>query len=501
MLTDHPHQAPARHRGGPGTLILGIGRWITSFPGLMAVLLVAKLYWTCRDRIDDTDIWWHLRDAQYVLRTGHFPNFDSYSFTAAGAPWIDHEWLSELFYYGAYHAFGLRGVFLLFTFLLSVMAVTVFCLALRYSGNPYAAAITTLAGGMLATVGFSPRAQLFGWLCFLGIYAILLRFRARQPAPLWLIPILFCLWINFHGGWLFGMLIYGILVGCGLIRHDIGLLAAAPWTPAELRRLIITGAASVAALMVNPFGYRLLLFPYDIAFRQPLMAARVEEWLSVDFNDPRGKLVAIMLAGVAYLAIAGRKRWRIDDAVLTAFTLYLGLTHIRFLMLAGIVLPPILAPQFGRFGSYDPRHERRLLNAAFVAALAAICAWGFPSEPELQSRIAAAFPVDAVEFLKAHPQPGHLFNAYDVGGYLEWNLPQVPVFIDPRTDIFQYRGVLPDYLAITGVRNTQELLDRYGVTYILFPKNTGLAYFLANNGRWERLYEGSDSLVFRRLPR
>jgi len=88
-----------------------------------------------------------------------------------------------------------------------------------------------------------------------------------------------------------------------------------------------------------------------------------------------------------------------------------------------------------------------------------------------------------------------------MGGYLEWSLPGVPVFIDSRTDIFEYRGVLQDYLAITGVRQSQELLDRYGVTYVLYPKDTPLAYLLATNGHWEQIYEGAQSIIFRRAPR
>jgi len=141
------------------------------------------------------------------------------------------------------------------------------------------------------------------------------------------------------------------------------------------------------------------------------------------------------------------------------------------------------------------------LNAAFLVGVAGLFVFGFPSDRMLRDQVAAFFPVDAVEFLKSHPQPGRIFNAYEAGGYLEWNLPQVPVFVDSRNDIFEYKGVLRDYLAITDVLNSQELLDRYGVTYVLFPKGTPLAYFLASNGRWERLYEGSNSIIFRRAPR
>ena len=38
------------------------------------------------------------------------PRFDMYSFTVAGAPWINHEWLSEVPYYLAWRAWGLAGI-------------------------------------------------------------------------------------------------------------------------------------------------------------------------------------------------------------------------------------------------------------------------------------------------------------------------------------------------------------------------------------------------------
>jgi hypothetical protein len=33
---------------------------------------------------------------QTILCTGHIPRFDSYSYSAAGLPWYNHEWLSQV---------------------------------------------------------------------------------------------------------------------------------------------------------------------------------------------------------------------------------------------------------------------------------------------------------------------------------------------------------------------------------------------------------------------
>ena len=472
---------------------------LLSFPAAILAILIGKAFWTCREHIVDTDIWWHLRNAQYLVAHGRFPSVDSYSFTAAGSAWLDHSWLPELLYYSAYRTLGLRGLFVVFAITVVVLYIAIFSLCMKQTDDPLAAAVATIFGGLLAMVGFTPRAQNFGWLCFTAIFAILLRFRTARRAPLWLIPALFCLWINCHAGWPFGLLVFGIILGSGLVRHDTGQLAAAPWNTAEIRKLIVTLAASVAALFVNPFGYRLVFYPFEVAFRQKLNVAFGGEWASVNFNDPRGTFVMVGLGAVFVMALLGRKPWRIDDALLTGFVLYCGLTHIRFLLLAGIVLPPILAPQFGKISSYEPGHERPLLNATVIAVVLALLVFGFPTSKVLDAQVDQFFPVGAVDYLKAHPQDGNMFNMYEYGGYLEWNLPQALTFIDSRTDIFEYKGVVKHYFDISTFNNSQEVLDSYHISYVLYPAATPLSYFLSKSPQWERIYGDNLAVIYRRV--
>ena len=473
-------------------------RALTSFSALLVVLLTARVYGACRDSISDPDIWWHLLNARSILTNWKLPSHDTYSSTALGAPVIDHEWLSELLYYFPFNRFGAQGLFLVFAVVLSALLVAVFCITLRQCRDPFVAGALSFVGGLLAMVGFSPRTQHFGWLCFVGILAILLRFRARQYAPLWLVPILFCLWINCHGSWLIGLTIFGIFVGAGLVRRDIGRLSAHPWDPVQLKQLMITGLASVVALLVNPLGYRLLLYPFDMMFRQTLNIANVQEWASVDFNGGRGKLVAMVLAAIFCMALVARKRWRIDDAILTGFVVYCGLSHMRFLLLAGIVLPPILASYMGRDRSSTVRPERRILNSVLILITISVCAWSFPSENKLNADLRNYFPTDAVDFLRTQPQRGQIFNLYQWGGYLEWSLPASQPLIDSRTDIFEYNGVLRDYLDITQLKRSQELLDKYKVRYVLYPSDAALSYFLSKSQRWQRVYHDERADIYSR---
>src|SRR5689334_9217032 len=80
----------------------------TSFLTVLTLVMIGiqYIYSMYKPDLNDPDIWWHLRNAQYLLQHHQFPRFDMYSFTAAGHPWINHEWLSEVPYYVAYRAFG-----------------------------------------------------------------------------------------------------------------------------------------------------------------------------------------------------------------------------------------------------------------------------------------------------------------------------------------------------------------------------------------------------------
>ena len=109
------------------------------------------------------------------------------------------------------------------------------------------------------------------------------------------------------------------------------------------------------------------------------------------------------------------------------------------------------------------------------------------------------FPAGAVNYLNAHPQQGNMFNQYEWGGYLEWKLPEVKTFIDSRTDIFEYRGILQDYLAVSSLNHSQEVLDKYLVSYVLYPAESPLSYFLSKSPKWECVFRDGQAVIYRRV--
>src|SRR5437762_1853949 len=57
-------------------------------------------------RPTDIDVWWHLKTGELIARMGAVPTVDPFSYTAAGRPWVAHEWLWE---FGVYELDRLGG--------------------------------------------------------------------------------------------------------------------------------------------------------------------------------------------------------------------------------------------------------------------------------------------------------------------------------------------------------------------------------------------------------
>ena len=54
-----------------------------------------------------SDTWWQLRAGKDFWQSGAIPLQDTYSHTANGQFWMNHEWLSEVLFYGLFHLGGL----------------------------------------------------------------------------------------------------------------------------------------------------------------------------------------------------------------------------------------------------------------------------------------------------------------------------------------------------------------------------------------------------------
>jgi len=466
-----------------------------SFQVVLTFIVLTVVFVFAHGSIADPDIWWHLHNADYLAQHHTLPRYDMYSFTAPGHPWINHEWLAELPYYFAWRALGLRGIDAVTFAILGLIFLGLLYLCYRQSGHYKASVVASCYAVFLASVSFGPRTILFGYAYLVVLLILLQRFRLKNSRLVWLIPPLFCLWANTHGSWLIGLIMFSMVIAAGLVEGIWGAVIAEPWTPSQRNQLLLAWGASVGALFVNPFGWHLVFYPFDLAFRQKLNIEHVAEWVSVNFHDMRGRIVLVLLIALLIGAWLRSCRWTLAELGLLVFALYSGLTYIRFLFLLGIVVAPVLAKILDFVPRYRREDDTPVFNVFVMLMIIGGVAHFSPREAQLQAKVSEQYPVDAVTYLEAHPPQGPVLNFYLWGGYLNWRDPSVKVFLDSRVDIFEYTGVPKDYLDLLSLNQPGPLLDKYKIRYVLFPPGEPLTYILEHDAGWRVLYRDKIAIL------
>ncbi len=471
--------------------------WLPFHLVLLAVVATAVLL-IARGNLPDPDLWWHLRDGQAIVAQQHLPRVDTYSFTVRQHPWMDHEWLAEAIFYLAYRWGGLEGVEFLMLVLLEVICLGMTGLAYWRTRNIKAAAVTGVICVALASVNFGPRTILLGYLCLLVLLLLLQGWRAGKTGMLYAVPGLFCLWINLHGSWALGLLVLAGFIAAGFWEGDWGLVWARRWSGPQLRALGATLACSVAALFINPWGWRLVLYPLDLAFHQPLNTQHVQEWMPVDFHSPRGRLLLLLGAVWLLSTLLRKRRWELGELGLSGFALFCGLSYERFLFFFALLAAPGIAVVLDFLPAYDRQRDRGWVNGVFVVGLGVLACWYYPGRQELRKEVAAHFPQASLNELGSQSLQGNLLNYYEWGGYVGWKQPRIPVFIDSRVDIFEYAGVLRDYLSLLQLKDVSGVLRSYGIDYVLFPPGQPLTRYLMADREWEVVCWGKHAVLLRR---
>ena len=77
--------------------------WLTR---AWVLLGVSSALYFLADNEADNDLWVHLAGGRRILADGAVPRVDDLSYTAAGLPWVDHEWLTQVAFAAL---FGLGG--------------------------------------------------------------------------------------------------------------------------------------------------------------------------------------------------------------------------------------------------------------------------------------------------------------------------------------------------------------------------------------------------------
>ncbi len=472
---------------------------VLSIQTVLVVCVLSLIAMAVPRSMADPDIWWHLRNGQRMLSEHAFVRSDAMSFTAYGAPWIDHEWFSELPFYIVWRYAGINGVYFLTVALIEAIFCGVFILCRRGSRSWNTAAVTTLLAALLATVSFGPRTLLFGWLCLVVELLLLDRSKTR-PNAAFALPSLFALWINLHGSWVIGLVVLFVHVVLDRVPVRGEWMAYHPREANSERTLLFAALAVVPSLLLNPWGWRLVAYPFDLAFRQTLNVANVAEWQPLDLHSLRGKIVVAAVALLAGRQLTRPRKWSLVELALLTLGIWSALNYSRFLFLFAILVAPAVARSLRR-GSANVHPGNRLLNVCVLALVPVLLTFSLSKSLRSRDQGMSQFPKEAYGALMTLKPNSRILSEYLWGGYLEWYSPDTRVFIDSRVDIFEHNGTFRDYLEIVRLKNSLALLDRYAIDAVFFEKDTPLVYLLTHSGMWKVSFDDGSKVLLERTGR
>lgn len=448
----------------------------------------------------DNDFWWHLRTGQFIFDSG-IPRHDPFSWTAAGKPWVMHEWLSEATIYAVQSAFGYVGNMVLFIGVSLASIAVSYALARRFGAGTKPLTGLLVISALTFTIFITPRPQVFTWLFFSIYLSIMARHYEGDRVPLWPLPLIMAFWVNMHLGFYFGLM----LAGCWIAALAFDAIRG---RDVPLRAPLAAATACVVATFANPSGPAILLYPFRYVFDAQVTNDIVAEWQRPDITWTLHwsiYLTAILLV----LSLVSRTRPRPFLALVSVAVAVLSMQAVRNAPFAALVLLPVagsaLAARWPAASSGRDSHVRVPLSAAaaMVSSIALIVgpvslsiagtsvSLGAPSQH--------GYPSAGAEYVREHFGGRRMFNDYNSGGYLIYKLyPDVPVFVDGRTD-FYGNGLLKDYVQIDRAEpGWDELLTTYGVEVVLIDSELPLAKALAGAAGWQQQFAGETEVVYAR---
>jgi hypothetical protein len=504
--------------------------WLDTHRLTVLILFIAVFAMAARAPAD-TDTWWHLQSGRVTLESGHILQTDVFSHTRQGQPWVNHSWLSQVILYLLFHNFSYFGLGL---FQALVVTLTFACVYAQMEGDAFTRAFIVVLAAAASAVVWIARPQLLSLLLTAVLCYLLHLYKWRGVNRLWLIPPLFALWVNLHAGYALGFIVLvGFVAGEALnnllawISPPEGETGDKPKDPIVSWRgiglVVLVSLISVLCLVLNPNTTRMWVYYLDTV-RIGVLQDFIQEWRSPDFHPLyTHPFIWLLLATLAAVGLSGRRVDGSDLALVAGFA-YAGLLAGRNMGPFALVTAPVLSrhihtilQRWGRAARArgwlrPPRRASRSPTAglavvnwlllALVLAAAGIKAY-LPLRAEFNlENERRTLPVEAVEWIQEERPQGPMFNSYNWGGYLIWRLwPDYLVFVDGRTDLFGDE-LLSQYLEVQFAQpGFQDVLDEYGINFVLTEAQGFTDNFLALDDGWTRAYSDDVAVIYVRGER
>ena len=482
---------------------------------IVIFLLLSTLFLKYAVRLEDGDIWFHMAYGRYLLENYTLiPDHTIYSWTPTDGSQIYCAWTAEILFFILYKIGGLTVLFAFRYLCLFMFLFLVWTHAKRNNVVYHPLTwLLCLIGSLMIKSGIQVKPEIFSLI--LMTLTVWTWWQVKtSPEKGWLycylFPIISLVWVNTHGGVIFGMTFLGLLL-CGEILNS--LISQEEMLPARVRKhFFVAMFFCFIAVFINPYGWRYpaelvqyligtqqiedfkTVIAYQSIFYKPFRTFHFFEYLCVSLF-----IFSILL----WPTIRDRKLdWTL--IITNVFFCFLYIKFLRttyywsiiFIFSSLYLLSNFIALSIAQ-NQYVIKSIRLLLLSAFII-LVVLENYESISSKDFGFTVEYLCPNEEAEYIQNHFSGYRLGNDYGSGAYILWALwPGTKVFIDAR--YFPYKHWYKEYTEFVVGRSKEYqdyFINKYKCDVWCLRHNfQQLSYFL-NSPDWELVHYGPSACIF-----
>ncbi len=509
--------------------------------GLLAVFLVHNF-----DSIGQ-DIGRHLKTGEIIWQTKSVPTTNLFSFTEPDFPFTNHHWLSEVIFYGVFNLGGFTGLILLkvfvvlATFLLLLLTtsnvVTTFDVNQHKKAVFWPIVISFLFSIFIFISRTEVRPEIFSFLILVFFMFVLFKAKYEQKYKyLWFLSLAQLLWVNLHIYFFIGPFLFLAFFIDRLFDPVIRN------TKYVMRNFVIIGGLIGLATLVNPAGIQGALLPFNILkeYGYSIVENQTLAFLAdfFGFNLPIFVFkISVAVLVVSFLLTIKKAKQIIFEILFSAFFIYAGFRMLRNLPLYALALFPVMAVLLmdvfrgvgarllttsDGHGTFDVKTlnvqrasdvKKRADNVLkmvvigfLVFMIFFVASGGYYKWARLSKTFGFSVPNGlerAVNFVKENNIEGPMFNNFDIGGYLIWQLYlREKVFVDNRPEAYSVEFFSETYKPMQeNEEKWAEFSGKYDINFIFFghtdatPWGQTFLKSIVRNSGWKVVFINENAII------
>lgn len=450
----------------------------------------------------DPDLGWHLRYGDYFLTNGQILRENQLTYFLSDYSWVHTDSLYQVAVALTNKISGFLGLSLFYSLLMTLSYL------LFIKINPKISKFSLLLFPIMIFLswpgfGLGIRSQIFTFI-YLLIYFVLLKYSEEKPKLLFVIVLVMLAWVNTHGGFFLGL----VLVTLSLLSA----LFSKKYSSAN--KLLLTLLSTLLISLINPFGIK--IYQWIFIHSQVPLKNLIAEWV-----PPPSDLSLIILIVSTLLfclillrSFKDKKSGNLFWLLSLAFFTFLAFSSRRNLPLwaltASLSSLELWQDKIETIENH-PYFKKAFYSLLLLSILPLLMFklsttfkmatnWDYYCQKAI-----VVYPCLAIDFIRNNQlQAKNIFNAYEWGGLLEWQLPEYKFFVDGRMPAWptpEGKSPYSIYLEILQTQpGYQEKLDQYKTDALLIQVNTFMDVELREkkDSPWQEIYRDKVAVIYTR---